>query len=242
MRLEPPEKVTEEQITLDVREIEPILQAPAMDLKPWPGAMIQLKDGRLMYIREATREEAPQMMAYMKRVMEADHDFYDVVGARVYAELIGWYRNRLKDPYCLVGLIDGVWVGLANGRLLNENVNISLHTMALARGGRIGAIMYYAKAYYAFEILGNKEWWATYESYNGWRRWGLGMAQPTYPWPEYQHELGGARVYYVTKKYWDAVVKNYARQMVGSDLVFDKIPAELVEINSVMHIPELVLV
>jgi len=35
---------------------------------------------------------------------------------------------------------------------MNEDINISLHTMALLRGGRIGAVMYYAKAYYAFEI------------------------------------------------------------------------------------------
>ena len=241
MNLEPPENVSQEEITINVREIEPVLQAPAMDLKPWPGAMITLKDGRVMYIREAKMEEAPMMIAYMKRVMEVDHDFYDVVGARVTAELLGWYRKRLKDPYVLVGLIDGLWVGFANGRLLNEDINISLHTMALARGGRIGAIMYYAKAYYGFEILDNKEWWATYESYNGWHRWGLGMAQPSYPWPEYQHELGGARVYYVTKKYWDAVVKNYVRQMVGADLVFD-VPDEIKKKNAVMVVPEEVLV
>ncbi len=242
MRLEPPEKVSQEQITLDVREIEPLLQAPPMDLKPWPMATIQLKDGRTMLIREAKMEEAPLMMAYMKKVMEADHDFYDVVGARVYAELVGWYRKRLKDPYTLVGLIDGLWVGFANGRLMSEDINISLHTVALARGGRIGAIMYYAKAYYGFEILGNKEWWATYESYNGWWRWGLGMAQPSYPWPEYQHELGGARVYYITKKYWDKVVKNYVRQMVGADLVFDNIPDEVIKANEVLRVPDEVLV
>jgi hypothetical protein len=146
MRLEPPEKVTREQITLDVREIEPLLQAPAMDLKPWPGAMITLKDGRTLYIREAKLEEAPMMLDYMAEVMKAEHDFYDIVGARVYAEILGWYRKRLKDPYTLVGLIDGVWAGFANGRLMNEDINISLHTMALMRGGRIVAIMYYAKA------------------------------------------------------------------------------------------------
>jgi hypothetical protein len=212
-----------------------------MDLKTWPGAMITLKDGRKLYIREAKIEEAPMMMAYMKRVMEVDHDFYDIVGARVYAEIVGWYRKRLKDPYVLVGLIDGLWAGFANGRLMSEDINISLHTMALIRGGRIGAIMYYAKAFYAFELLGNKEWWATYESYNGWMRWGVGMAQPSYPWPDYQHELGGARVYYVTKKYWDKVVKNYARQMVGADLVFD-VPDEVIKANEVMRAPEEVLV
>jgi len=241
MHVEPPEKVTEEKITLDVREIEALLQAPAMDLKPWPGAMITLKDGRKMYIREARLEEAPKMMAYMKQIMEVEHDFYDVVGARVYAEIIGWYRKRLKDPYVLVGLIDGVWAGFANGRLMSEDINISLHTMALLRGGRIGAVMYYAKAYYGFEILGNQEWWATYESYNGWHRWGLGMAQPSYPWPEYQHELGGARIYYVNKAYWDKVVKNYVRDMVGADLVFD-VPQEIIDANYEMKVPEAILV
>ncbi len=242
MHVEPPERVTEEKITLDVREIEALLQAPPMDIKPWPGAMITLKDGRKMYIREARLEEAPKMMEYMKKIMEVDYDFYDVVGARVYAEIIGWYRKRLKDPYVLVGLIDGVWAGFANGRLVSQDVNISLHTMALIRGGRIGAVMYYAKAYYGFEILGNKEWWATYESYNGWHRWGLGMAQPSYPWPEVQHELGGARVYYVNKAYWDKVVKNYVRDMTGTDLVFDNIPQELIDANYEMKVPDEILV
>jgi hypothetical protein len=241
MYLEPPEKVSQEKIEIDVREIEPLLQAPPMDLKPWPGAMITLKDGRTMYIREAKLEEAPQMMAYMKKVMETEHDFYDIVGARVYAEILGWYRKRLKDPYVLVGLIDGLLAGFANGRLMSQDINISLHTMALVRGGRIGAVMYYAKAYYGFEILGNKEWWATYESYNGWHRWGLGMAQPSYPWPEYQHELGGARVYYITKRYWDSAIKNYVRQMIDADLVF-KVPDEIIKKNEVMRIPDEVMV
>ena len=99
MLLDPPTVVSQNEITLSVREIEPLLQAPPMDVMPWPGATITLKDGRTMYIREATLEEAPAMMGYMKRVMEQDHDFYDVVGARVHAEIAGWYRKRLKDPY-----------------------------------------------------------------------------------------------------------------------------------------------
>jgi hypothetical protein len=241
VKLEPPEQVSEQQITIDVREIEPLLQAPPMDLKPWPGAVVALKDGRTLYIRQARLEEAPKLMGYMKRVMEVEHDFYDIVGARVYAEILGWYRQRLKDPYTLVGLIDGQLAGFCNGRLMNEDINISLHTMALARGGRIGAVMYYAKVHYAFEILGNKEFWATYESYNGWHRWGLGMAQPSYPWPEVQHELGGARVYYITKKYWDASIKKYIRQMAGTDLNFE-VPAEVVKINEEMRIPDEVTV
>jgi hypothetical protein len=48
--------------------------------------------------------------------MEVDRDFYDIVGARVYAEILGWARKRLKDPFHLIGLIDVCWAGLANGR------------------------------------------------------------------------------------------------------------------------------
>src|SRR5512133_1763390 len=241
MKFELPEKASVETLEIDAREVEAMLQGPKLDLKPWPGAQVKLKDGRTLFIREARLEEAPKMLTYMEKIMHVDHDFYDIVGARVYSEILGWYRSRLKDPYTLVGLIDGQWAGFANGRLMNEDINISLHTMALLRGGRIGAVMYYAKAYYGFEILGNKEWWATYESYNGWMRWGLGMAQPSYPWPDVQHELGGARVYYVTKKYWDSTVKNYVRQMTGAELDFN-VPDSVIKANEVMRAPEEVLV
>ncbi len=239
MRLEPPVEVTRDKITFDVSEIEPLLQGPAMDIQPFPPAMVKLKDGSTMVIREAKLEEAPVMLEYVEKVMKIQHDFYDIVGARVYAEILGWYRKRLKDPYTIIGLIDGEWVGFANGRLMNEDINISLHTMSLKRGLRIGAIMYYAKASYAFEILGQKEWWATYESYNGWKRWGLGMAQPSYPWPEYQHELGGAKVYYITKKYWDTTVHEYIKQITGAELV-RPVPEDLLAANAdIKEVPPL---
>ena len=241
MKFELPTKASQEVLQIDAREVEAVLQGPALNLKPWPGATVQLRDGRTLFIREARLDEVPAMLGYVKQFLDVDHDFYDIVGARVYSEILGWYRKRLKDPYTLVGLIDGTWAGFANGRLMNEDINISLHTMALIRGGRIGATMYYAKAYYGFEILGNREWWATYESYNGWMRWGLGMAQPSYPWPDVQHELGGAKVYYITKKYWDQQVKNYVREMVGADLNFD-VSDEIRKANEVMKVPEAVLV
>lgn len=241
MKLELPTNVSQETMTIDVREIEPLLQAPPMDLKPWPEAMITLKDGRTLYIRSAKEEEAPLMLEYMKKYLDVDRDFYDIVGVRVYAEILGWIRKRLKDPFTLVGLIDGEMVGFANGRVMNEDIAISLHTMALARRGRVGWAMYYAKTYYALEILGCNEWWSTFESYNGWRMAGLEMAQPSYPWPEYQHELGGARIYYVTRKYWDTAVKDFARQMIGADLVFD-VPAEVKQANANFRMPEEIVI
>ena len=234
---EPPEKVSQEKITFDVRELEPLLAPPESDMPPFEPAYAELKDGSILYIRSARKEEAPKLLEFIKKFLDIDHDFYDIVGARVYAEILGWYRNRLKDPYVLIGLIDGKLAGFANGRLMNEDINISLHTMAFVRGLKVGAIMYYAKAQYAFEVLGNKEWWATYESYNGLKRWGIGMAQPSYPWTEYQHELGGARVYYITKKYWETTVKRYLEDYIKTKLI-RPVPPEIEERNKELIIPE----
>jgi len=237
MKLEPPVPVSQQELTFDVSEIEPILQGYPMKLPPWPDAMVTMKDGRILYIRQAKEEDVPLMLQFMERVMKVEKDFYDIVGVRVYGEILGWVRKRIKDPFTLVGLMDGEWVGLANGRVMNEDIAISLHTMTFARRGRVGWAMYYAKTYYALEILGCKEWWSTFESYNGWRMAGISMAQPSYPWPDKQHELGGARIYYVTKKYWDTAVKDFSIQTIGSDLSFD-VPDEVKKANAVFRVPE----
>ena len=236
MKINPPVELTNSQFTFVAREIEPLLLAPPMDLPAWPEAQITLKDGRILYIRQAKLEEVPAMLGYMEKVMKVEKDFYDIVGARVYAEILGWARMRLKDPFHLVGLIDGEWLGLANGRVMTEDVAISLHTMTFSRRGRLGWAMYYAKTYYALEILKCKEWWSTFESYQGWRMAGIEMAQPTKPWPEYQHELGGARVYYLNQTSWKSV-KNFAVQMIGADMNFN-VTDEVRKANEVFRVPE----
>jgi hypothetical protein len=238
MKLEPPVKTSVTGFNVEVSEIEPLLQAPSMKLPAWPEAQITLKDGRILYIRQAKMEEVPQMLGFMEQVMHVEHDFYDIVGVRVYGEILGWYRKRMKDPFTLVGLIDGEWVGFANGRVFNKDIAISLHTMTFIRRGRLGWAMYYAKTYYALEVLGCKEWWSTFESYNGWRMAGLEMAQPTKPWPEYQHELGGATIYYLTQEKWrDGGVKDYAKQMIGDDLHFE-VTDEVRKANENFRVPE----
>jgi hypothetical protein len=235
MKLTPPVEVSTNQIIFDVSEIEPLLQAPPMKLPHWPEAMITLKDGRTLYIREAKLEEVSEMLGYMEKVMKVQKDFYDIVGVRVYAEILGWARKRLKDPFTLVGLIDGEWVGLANGRVMTEDVSLSLHTMTFTRRGRVGWAMYYAKTYYAMEILKAKEWWSTFESYNGWRMAGIEMAQPTKPWPQFQHELGGARIYYLDQPLWENV-KSYSSQMIGSEFNFE-VTDKVRKANEAFHVP-----
>ena len=237
MKKAPPEKVSQETVTFNVNELEPLLSPPAMQIPPFEPAVVKVKSGQKMLIRPMKKEEAPLFLAYIKKLMDVDHDFYDIVGARVYAEVLGWVRNRLKDPYQLLGLIDGHVVAFCNGRLMNENINISLHSMAFRRGLRAGAIMYYAKCDYCFETLKQKEFWATYESYNGLKRWGIGMAQPSYPWPDQQHELGGAKIFYVTKQYWDTAVKKYLEEMIQTKLE-RPVPAGILKQNEKIVMPE----
>jgi len=232
----PPEKVSQDTVTFKVSELEPLLSPPPMDVPPFEPAIVKVKNGETMLIRPIKKEEAPLFLSYVKKLMDVDHDFYDIVGARVYAELLGWVRNRLKDPYQMVGTIDGHVVAFCNGRLMNEDVNISLHSLAFRRGLRAGAIMYYAKCEYCFETLKQKEFWATYESYNGFKRWGIGMAQPSYPWPNVQHELGGAKVFYITKNYWDVAVKKYLEEMIGTKLE-RPVPAKVLKANEKLVMP-----
>ncbi|MFP4498247.1 MAG: N-acetyltransferase [Vulcanimicrobiota bacterium] len=241
MKFEAPVKVSQNEITFKVEELEPLLRGVSTDFIPYKPKSLKLKNGKTMLIRQAKEEEAPELLKYLRKMLGVDRDFYDIVGARTYAEILGWMRHRVKDHYCLIGLADGELVGLANGRIVNPRVNISFHTMAFKRGMRAGAALYYAKCQYALEELGQQEFWATYESYNGLKRWGIGMAQPSYPWPDIQHELGGARVFYVRTDYWHKFVKRYLEDLIGTTLSTD-VSEELLKANERMILPEAVTV
>ena len=239
MRVEPPTPVSVEEIKINVREIEALLSAPPMQLPPWPEAQITLKDGRILYIRAVQESDIKPMLGYLEKVMHVEKDFYDIVGVRVYGEVLSLTRKRMKDPFAMVGLIDGEWLGFANGRVWDKDLAISLHTLAFSRRARVGWPMYYAKTYYALEILKCKEWWTTFESYNGWRMAGLEMAQPTKPWPQYQHELGGAKVFYLDQDMWNGRIKNFCKETIGDDLSFKVSPA-VRKANAIFRVPETV--
>ena len=97
MKKAPPEKVTRQVVSFNVEELEPLLSGPSMPIAPFEPAMVQVKNGQTMLIRPLEKEEAPAFLAYIKKLMDVDHDFYDIVGARVYAEVLGWVRNRASD-------------------------------------------------------------------------------------------------------------------------------------------------
>ena len=62
------------------------------------------------------------------------------------------------------------------------------------------------------------------------------MAQPSYPWPDIQHELGGAKVFYVTKNYWDTSIKRYLEEMIQTKLV-RPVPAAVLKANAKLVMP-----
>jgi hypothetical protein len=67
---------------------------------------------------------------------------------------------------------------------------------------------------------------------------GLAMAQPTLPWPEYQHELGGAKIYYVNQDSWNASLKRWLPNYIGNDMSFN-VTDEILKANEVMRMPVL---
>jgi hypothetical protein len=110
--------------------LENILRPAERQLPEYPPKFIYLATGEKMMVRPAVRDEVPILLEAIAPLLYVERDFYDIVGARTFAELLGWKRYRVKDEYCLVGLIDGVLVGLVNGRTLSNNVGISYHTLA----------------------------------------------------------------------------------------------------------------
>ena len=239
MKLDLPTPVSTEEMKIDVREIEGILQGAPMNLPVWKDAQVKLADGRMLYIRAIKDSDIDPVLGYLEKVMKVEKDFYDIVGVRVYGEVLALRRKRLKDPFTLLGLVDGEFLGFANGRVWDKDVAVSLHTLAFSRRARLGWPMYYAKTYYAMEMVKVKEWWSTFESYNGWRMAGLSMAQPTKPWPQYQHELGGAKIFYLTQDMWQARVKNYIREVIGGDMNFN-VTDEVRKANENFHVSETV--
>ncbi len=108
-----------------------------MKLPPWPEAQVTLKDGRILYIRAIQESDIQPMLGYLEKVMNVEKDFYDIVGVRVYGEVLSLVRKRLKDPFTMVGLIDGEWLGFANGRVWDKTCAISLHTLTFSRRAKI---------------------------------------------------------------------------------------------------------
>ena len=183
-------------------ELESYLRPPDTPMPPYPAKVITLSTGSKLVVRQVFREDVPKILPAVRPTLDIPRDYYDVVGSRLYAELLAWYRYRYRDVFCIVGQIDGLLVGLVNSRMYSQEVGISMHTLAIERGLRVGAHLFAAKMEHHIEYLGQDEVLITAESPIGFRRWMIEYGLELRPG---QHELGGAAPYGLTREmYFDS--------------------------------------
>lgn len=182
-------------------ELEEYLRPPEIPMVPYPAKMITLATGAKMVVRQVDRDAVPILLEAIKPTLLVERDYYDIVGVRLYAELLGWQRYRVRDEFCLIGQIDGLLVGIVNSRMYSPQLGISFHTLAIERGLRIGAHLFAAKMEHHIEHLGQEEVLITAESPIGFRRW---MIEYNLEKRDGQHELGGAAPYALTKELYYA--------------------------------------
>jgi hypothetical protein len=163
---------------------------------PYPPKVITLANGKKMVVRQASREDVPSILKSVHPCLFIERDYYDIVSARLYGELLAWYRYRVKSEYCLIGQIDSYLVGVVNGRLEDEKVGMSYHTLAIDRGLRIGSHLFAAKMEYHMDYLGQESVLIVAESPIGFRRW---MIEYPLEKTNIPHELGGGDSYRLTR-------------------------------------------
>ena len=188
-------------------EMEKKLRPPEVELKPYPPKVITLASGERMVVREARRDEVGVLLGTVAPLMGVPKDFYDIVAARMYAEILGWYRYRIAGEFVIVGAIDGEIAGIVTSRHVTDKLGMSLHTLTIKRGLRIGAQLFAAKMENHIEVLGEEEVWIVAESPIGFKRWMIEyeLEDRSSQFPEVRHELGGVPTYALTRKLWDAV-------------------------------------
>jgi hypothetical protein len=181
-------------------ELEKRLRPPERTMPPYPPKYIVVASGQPLVIRQARHDDIPTLLEAVEPLARVRKDFYDIVASRMYAELLGQYIHRVVDPYCLIGTINGVIASIVNGRMIDEKRGMSYHTLTIHRGLRCGAHMFAAKMEYHLDFLGQDEVFIVAESFIGFKRWMIEYQLESRP--EFQHELGGAPSYVLTRELW----------------------------------------
>ncbi|MBI5209423.1 MAG: hypothetical protein HY927_05550 [Elusimicrobia bacterium] len=182
-------------------DVEKILRPVDNPLPPFPPKYVTLASGDEMVIRQVDRSDIPDILPHIARLMSVERDYYDLVAARAMGELLAYYYHRVQDEYVLVAQIDGELAAVVNGRLLNQDVGMSYHTISLRRGMRVGAHAFAAKMEYHIDIMKQKEVLIVAESPIGFRRWMVEYKlEKRFHIP---HELGGPPSWSLTKEIFD---------------------------------------
>jgi hypothetical protein len=201
-------------------DLEKILRPVDSPMKPYEPKYMMLASGEAVVVRQVDRDEIPDLLKHVEPLIHVERDFYDVVAARVYAELLGYYQHRFQDQYVLALQVDGELAAIVNGRQVTPTLGLSLHTLALRRGLRIGAHGFAAKMEYHIDTLGHDEVLIVAESPIGFRRWMIEYKlEKRFHIP---HELGGVPSWALTRELFDRA---------RSTLVVGRrpVPAELLE-------------
>lgn len=205
-------------------DLEKILRPLDNPMAPFEAKYMQLASGETMVLRQIDRDEVPDVLVHIEPLLHVERDFYDVVAARVYAELLAWYRHRMQDEYVLVAQIEGELAAVVNGRQVTPDRGMSLHTIALRRGLRVGAHAFAAKMEYHIDTLGHDEVLIVAESPIGFRRWMIEyQLEERFDTP---HELGGVPSYALTRELFD---RARSKLVVGRRPVPEEIMAQATE-------------
>ena len=211
-----------------IDKMEAQLRPPTIGLKPYEAKVIPLTSGEDMLVREATWDEIPLLMETIEPLMKQPKDFYDIVASRIYAELLGMLRYRVQDEYVFVGAVDGEIAGIVNGRLVNDKIGMSYHTITLKRGARVGAHLFAAKMEYHLDVMDQDEVWIVAERPIGFKRWMIEYELESRP--ECPHELGGVPTYVLTKQLWE---KHKGAKCTGIRPAFE----DVIEANKILRKP-----
>ena len=182
-------------------DLEKILRPIETPLIKFPAKYMTLANGQEMVIRQVEREDIPDILPHIEPLIHCERDFYNVVAARLYAELLAYYSYRVQDEYVLIAQIDGELAAIVNGRIVSPEIGMSYHTFSLRRGLRVGAHAFATKMEYHMDILGQKEVLIVAESPIGFRRWMIEYKlEKRFEVP---HELGGCPSWALTKDLFD---------------------------------------
>ncbi len=125
-----------------IDKMEQQLRPAASEMAPYPAKYITLASGEKMVVRQISREEVPIALAAVEPLIKVERDFYDIVAARMYAEIMAYAKYRVKDEYVFLGTINGEIAGVVNGRMLDDKIGMSYHTITVRQGLRIGSEVY----------------------------------------------------------------------------------------------------
>ncbi len=73
-------------------DVEKILRPIDNPIPPFLPKYMMLAGGEEMVIRQVGREDIPEILPHIEPLLHVERDYYDVVAARLYSELLAYYR------------------------------------------------------------------------------------------------------------------------------------------------------